>query len=135
MDLNVNGQRPAAIQNTKQGLVFAFNHETGEPIWPIEDREVIQTEAPGNYTSATQPYPTWPEPVDRVILDGITEEFVIDYTPELKEEAMTILSGYRIGGFMCRLYPIPMKVSSSITLVQVRVTLFRIRPWRIPVQA
>ncbi|MEC9223120.1 MAG: PQQ-binding-like beta-propeller repeat protein [Pseudomonadota bacterium] len=99
IDLNVDGQAiPAVIQNTKQGLIFAFNRETGEPIWPIEDRPVIQTEVPGNYTSSTQPYPTWPEPVDRIILDGITEEFVIDYTPELKEQAMTILNGYRIGG-------------------------------------
>ena len=99
MDLNVNGQSiPALIQNTKQGLVFAFNRETGEPIWPIEDRAVIQTEVPGNYTAATQPYPTWPEPVDPIITDGLTEEFVIDYTPELKEQAMVILNGYRVGG-------------------------------------
>ena len=74
IDLNVDGQAiPAVIQNTKQGLIFAFNRETGEPIWPIEDRPVIQTEVPGNYTSLTQPYPTWPEPVDGIILDGITE--------------------------------------------------------------
>ena len=59
MDLTVDGERiPALIQNTKQGLVFAFNRETGEPIWPIEERPVIQTEVPGNYTSPTQPYPT-----------------------------------------------------------------------------
>jgi quinoprotein glucose dehydrogenase len=99
MDLTVDGQTiPAVVQNTKQGLVFAFNRATGEPIWPIEDRPVIQTEVPGNYTAATQPYPTWPEPVDRIVTDGLTEEFVIDYTPELKEQAMLILSGYRVGG-------------------------------------
>ena len=99
MDLTVEGQRiPAVIQNTKQGLVFAFNRETGEPIWPIEDRPVIQTEVPGNYTAPTQPYPTWPEAVDPIVYNGITEEFVIDYTPDLKEQALTILNGYRLGG-------------------------------------
>ena len=99
MDLTVDGQRiPALIQNTKQGLIFAFNRETGEPIWPIEDREVIQTEVPGNYTSATQPYPTRPEPVDPIVLNGLTEEFVIDYTPALKRRALDILSHYSIGG-------------------------------------
>lgn len=99
MDLTVDGQRiPAAIQNTKQGLVFAFNRETGEPIWPIEERQVIQTEVPGNYTSPTQPYPTLPEPLDPIILNGITDEFVIDYTPELKERALEILDGFRLGG-------------------------------------
>ena len=99
MDLTVDGQRiPALIQNTKQGLIFAFNRETGEPIWPIEDRPVIQTEVPGNYTSPTQPYPTRPEPVDPIVLNGLTEEFVIDYTPELKQQALEILGHYRVGG-------------------------------------
>jgi len=99
MDLTVDGQQiPALIQNTKQGLIFAFNRETGEPIWPIEERPVIQTQVPGNYTSPTQPYPSWPEPVDPIVTNGLTEEFVIDYTPDLKEQAMVILNGYQIGG-------------------------------------
>jgi glucose dehydrogenase len=99
MDLTVDGERiPAVIQNTKQGLVFAFNRETGEPIWPIEERPVIQTEVPGNYTAATQPYPTLPEPLDPIVLSGLTEEFVIDYTPDLKAQAQIILSQYQIGG-------------------------------------
>ena len=99
MDLTVDGEQiPAVIQNTKQGLVFAFNRETGEPIWPIEERPVIQTQVPGNYTSPTQPYPTLPEPLDRIVLDGLTEEFVIDYTPELKAQAQIMLSQFQIGG-------------------------------------
>ena len=99
MDLTVDGvEIPALIQNTKQGLVFAFNRETGEPIWPIEERPVIQTEVPGNYTSPTQPFPTLPEPLDPIILSGLTEEFVIDYTPELRQQALDILSQYRVGG-------------------------------------
>ena len=108
MDLTVDGQRiPALIQNTKQGLIFAFNRETGEPIWPIEERPVMQTQVPGNYTSPTQPYPTRPEPLDRIIVDGITEEFVIDYTPELKRRAMEILSGFRVGGLYVPPLPYP----------------------------
>jgi quinoprotein glucose dehydrogenase len=107
MDLSVDGEHiPAVIQNTKQGLVFAFNRETGEPIWPIEDRPVMQTEVPGNYTSPTQPYPTWPEPVDPIVLNGITEEFVVDYTPELKEQALAILDDYRIGGLYVPALPV-----------------------------
>ena len=99
MDLTVDGREiPALIQNTKQGLIFAFNRETGEPIWPIEERPVIQTEVPGNYTSAMQPYPTRPEPVDRIVWDGLTEEYLVDYTPEMKQEALEILSHYRAGG-------------------------------------
>ena len=99
MDLTVDGEEiPALIQNTKQGLVFAFNRETGEPIWPIEDRPVIQTQVPGNYTSRTQAYPTLPAPLDSIILTGLTEEYVIDYTPDLRARAQIILSQYQIGG-------------------------------------
>lgn len=58
----------------------------------------MQTEVPGNYTSPTQPYPTLPEPLDPIILSGITDEFVIDYTPELKARALEILSQFRLGG-------------------------------------
>ena len=108
MDLTVDGEQiPALIQNTKQGLVFAFNRETGEPIWPIGERPVMQTEVPGNYTAPTQPYPTRPEPLDPIVLNGITEEFVIDYTPELKQQALEILSQFRVGGLYVPPLPYP----------------------------
>jgi glucose dehydrogenase len=108
MDLTVDGERiPALIQNTKQGLVFAFNRETGEPIWPIEERPVMQTQVPGNYTSPTQPYPTRPEPLDLIVTDGITEEFVIDYTPNLNAQAQIILSQFRVGGLYMPPLPYP----------------------------
>ena len=99
LDLTVDGESiPAVIQNTKQGLIFALNRETGEPIWPIEERPVMQTQVPGNYTSPTQPYPTRPEPLDPIVTNGITDEFILDYTPELKERATEILSDFRVGG-------------------------------------
>jgi quinoprotein glucose dehydrogenase len=112
MDLTVNGQRiPALVQNTKQGLIFVLNRETGEPIWPIEERPVMQTEVPGNYTARTQPYPTRPEPLDRIVLNGITEEFLLDYTPDLKRRATEILSKFRVGGLYVPPLPYPHKNS------------------------
>ncbi|MDA1373059.1 MAG: PQQ-binding-like beta-propeller repeat protein [Proteobacteria bacterium] len=108
VDLTVNGELvPALIQNTKQGLVFAFNRATGQPIWPIEERPVMQTQVPGNYTAATQPFPTRPEPLDRIVIDGITDEFIIDYTPELKAQAQEILSEFRLGGLYVPPLPYP----------------------------
>ena len=108
MDLTVDEARiPALIQHTKQGLIFAFNRATGEPIWPIEERPVMQTQVPGNYTAPTQPYPTWPEPLDTIVLNGLTEEFVIDYTPGLKQEALQILSEFRVGGLYVPPLPYP----------------------------
>lgn len=108
MDLTVSGRKvPAVVQNTKQGLIFALNRETGEPIWPIEERPVMQTEVPGNYTAPTQPYPTKPEPPDKIVLNGITDEYIIDFTPELKRRAQEALSRFRIGGLYVPSLPYP----------------------------
>ena len=76
-------------------MIFTFNRETGEPVWPIEERPVPQTVVPGNWTSPTQPFPTKPEPFEPL---GLSEDRAIDLTPELKEEALEIMSEFQIGG-------------------------------------
>jgi quinoprotein glucose dehydrogenase len=96
VDVTVKDERvPMVIQTTKQGMTFAFNRETGEPVWPIEERAVPQSIVPGEKLAATQPFPTWPAPLNPL---GLTEDDVIDFTPELKREALEIMSQYRIGG-------------------------------------
>jgi len=112
MDLTVRGRRiPALIQNTKQGLIFALNRETGQPIWPIEERPVVQTAVPGNYTAPTQPFPTRPEPLDPLVARGNADELVMDWTPELKKRATEILSKFRLGGLYVPPLPYPHKNS------------------------
>ncbi len=62
--ISKNGESvPAVIQATKMGLLFMFNRETGEPIFPIEERPVPQTNVPGEHTSPTQPFPVKPPPL------------------------------------------------------------------------
>ncbi len=57
-DLTLDGKTvPAVVQNTKQGLVFVFNRETGEPLFPIEERSVPAGDVPGEWYSPTQPIP------------------------------------------------------------------------------
>ena len=94
-DLTVNG-RPikAVLQPTKQGWIYSFNRETGEPIWPIEERPVEQSTVPTEKTSRTQPFVTKPAPFDR---QGVSLDDLIDYTPELKAEAVRLVSRYKIG--------------------------------------
>ncbi len=85
MDVTVGGRRiPAVFQATKQAFVYAFNRETGEPIWPIDLRPVPQSKVPGERLSPVQPFPTKPAPFD---LQGRTEEHLIDYTPEVRRLA------------------------------------------------
>ena len=54
---------PAVVQATKMGLVFVLNRETGEPLFPVEERPVPQSDVPGERSSPTQPFPTKPPPL------------------------------------------------------------------------
>ncbi|MEX2049290.1 MAG: PQQ-binding-like beta-propeller repeat protein [Gemmatimonadota bacterium] len=88
MDVTVNGRQVKGIfQATKQAFVYALDRETGEPIWPIEERPVPQSRVPGERLAATQPFPTHPAPFD---LQGRAEEHLIDYTPELRQRALQV---------------------------------------------
>ena len=94
-DITVDGRDiPAVIQITKQAFAFVFDRVTGEPVWPIEERPVPQSTTPGEVTSPTQPFPTRPPAFDR---QGATVENLIDFTPELREEALEIVERYTIG--------------------------------------
>jgi quinoprotein glucose dehydrogenase len=64
IDLHVNGKAvPALVQATKMGHVFILNRETGEPLYPVEERPVPQTTIAGEYSAPTQPFPTFPQPL------------------------------------------------------------------------
>jgi len=75
------------FQATKQAFLYAINRETGQPIWPIEERPVPASRVPGEKLSATQPFPTRPAPFD---LQGRNESHLIDYTPEIRARALQI---------------------------------------------
>ena len=82
------------VQLTKQAFAFAFDRVTGEPVWPIEERPVPQSSTPGERTSPTQPIPIKPPAFDR---QGATVDNLIDFTPELRQEALDIVSRYTMG--------------------------------------
>ncbi|HEX5005709.1 MAG TPA: PQQ-binding-like beta-propeller repeat protein [Hyphomonadaceae bacterium] len=86
------GKRKAVLQITKQGFVFAFDRNTGEPIWPIEERRVPASDVPGEQAWPTQPYPTLPKPFDR---QGLKPDDLIDFTPALRAAAIEATKSYR----------------------------------------
>jgi len=95
VDITQNGQTVKAVaQPTKQSFLYVFNRVTGQPIWPIEERPVEQSDVPGEKTSPTQPFPTKPPAYE---VQGITAEHLIDFTPELREQALKFASKYKMG--------------------------------------
>ncbi len=86
--------RKLVVQPTKQAFAFVFDRRTGEPVWPIAERPVPQTDVPGEWTSPTQPFPTKPAPFDR---QGVTPDDLIDYTPEIREAVEDLTSTMRFG--------------------------------------
>ncbi|MCB1672928.1 MAG: PQQ-binding-like beta-propeller repeat protein [Pseudomonadales bacterium] len=96
LDLNVpgRGRIPAVAQVTKQNFVYTFNRLTGEPVWPMEYREVPASKIPGEKLATTQAFPTRPAAYD---LQGLTVDDLVDFTPALRREAITMLSDYEYG--------------------------------------
>src|SRR5262245_24382102 len=83
-------------QPSKHGFLFVFNRRTGDPLWPIDERAVPQSDVPGEYSSPTQPFPTKPRPFAR---QSFTEKDINPFlTPEQKEAVRLRLSDSRNEG-------------------------------------
>ncbi|TDI44698.1 MAG: pyrroloquinoline quinone-dependent dehydrogenase [Acidobacteria bacterium] len=94
-DIVVDGRAIKALaQPTKQGFLYVLDRETGEPVWPIEERPVPRGDVPGEWYSPTQPHPTRPPAYER---QGLAIDDLIDFTSELRAEAEALVSKYRIG--------------------------------------
>jgi quinoprotein glucose dehydrogenase len=94
-DITVNGRVIKAVaQPTKQAFLYVFDRATGQPVWPIEERPVPKGDVPGEWYSPTQPIPTKPPAYDR---QGTSIDDLIDFTPELREQAVKLASRYKLG--------------------------------------
>jgi quinoprotein glucose dehydrogenase len=92
-DIVVDGKAIKAVAvPTKQSTLYVFDRVTGEPVWPIVEKPVPQSTVPGEKTSPTQPFPTKPPAYARNFL---SKEDVIDFTPELRAEALKLLERYK----------------------------------------
>jgi quinoprotein glucose dehydrogenase len=94
-DINVNGRAIKAVaQPTKQGILYVFDRVTGQPVWPIEERAVEKGNVEGEWYAPTQPFPTKPPPYSR---NGVTPDILVDFTPAIHDQAMTIAAKYKLG--------------------------------------
>jgi quinoprotein glucose dehydrogenase len=94
-DITVGGRAIKALaQPSKQGFLYVFDRTNGQPVWPIEERPVASGDVPGEWYSPTQPFPTRPPAYER---QGVTEDDLIDFTPELRAEALAIAANFKMG--------------------------------------
>ena len=97
VDVEIEG-RPGITkviaQPSKQAWLYVLDRETGEPIWPIEARPMEASDVPGELLALTQPFPTRPPAYDR---QGVSDDDLIDFTPELRAEALEQVAHFRMG--------------------------------------
>jgi quinoprotein glucose dehydrogenase len=94
-DITVNGRSIKAVaQPTKQGILYVFDRVNGQPVWSFEERPVEKGDVPGEWYAPTQPFPTNPPAYSR---NGIAVDELIDFTPELRQEATQLVSKFKIG--------------------------------------
>jgi quinoprotein glucose dehydrogenase len=94
-DITVNGKAIKAVaMASKEAFVYVFDRVTGEPVWPIEERPVPKGDVPGEWYSPTQPFPTKPPAYAR---QAVTEDDLIDFTPELRAEALKVVAQFKNG--------------------------------------
>ena len=95
LDINVGGKPIKAVAlPSKEAFLYVFDRITGQPVWPIEEKPVPQSDVPGEKTSPTQPFPTKPPAYAR---QSVSVDDLIDFTPELNAEARKIVSRYKLG--------------------------------------
>src|SRR6266404_2286052 len=84
----------AVAQPTKQGMLYVFDRVTGKPVWPIDEKPVAKGDVPGEWYAATQPCTSRPPAYSR---NGVSVDDLIDFTPALREQALKIVSKYKLG--------------------------------------
>jgi quinoprotein glucose dehydrogenase len=94
LDVTVDGRpRKIVVQTGKQAFAYVFDRVTGQPIWPMPETPVPQTDVPGEWTSPTQPIPSKPPGFD---IQGLKESDLIDFTPELRKQAIDLLKNSKL---------------------------------------
>src|SRR5215208_4076751 len=118
LDINVGGKPVKAVAlPSKESFLYVFDRITGQPVWPIEERPVPQSDVPGEKTSPTQPFPTKPPAYAR---QSISVDDLIDFTPELNAEARRLVSRYKLGPMF--LPPLVSKVEGPLAALTIATT-------------
>jgi quinoprotein glucose dehydrogenase len=91
-----NGKKIDAVaQTSKLGYIYTFNRETGEPLFPIEEKPVPASDIPGEEAWPTQPIPTKPAPYSRQF---VTKDDISNYSKGSYDTLMMRFNAFRYEG-------------------------------------
>jgi mono/diheme cytochrome c family protein len=82
------------MQANKNAFLYVLDRADGKPVWPIQERAVPQSTVPGEHSSPTQPFPTKPPAFD---LQGLTDNDLMNFTPELHRQAVEAVKPFVLG--------------------------------------
>ncbi|HUF61553.1 MAG TPA: pyrroloquinoline quinone-dependent dehydrogenase [Verrucomicrobiales bacterium] len=88
------GSRDVAVQLTKMGLTFVLDRDTGEPLFPVEERPVAASDVPGESAWPTQPFPSKPPPLVRLATYEADLSWI---SPEAHAAALEMFRKHRTG--------------------------------------
>ena len=95
VDIPVGGKTVKALaQPTKLAFLYVLDRTNGKPVWPIPEVKVEKGNVPGEWYAPTQPVPSKPPAYD---VQGIKIDDLIDFTPQLRAEAVKLVSNWKIG--------------------------------------
>jgi quinoprotein glucose dehydrogenase len=96
-DITVDGKPIKAVAvSGKESFLFVFDRVTGKPVWPIEEKPVPKGDVPGEWYSPTQPMPSKPPAYGR---QAVTDDELIDFTPELHKKALDLATHLSYGSY------------------------------------
>ncbi|MEZ5403060.1 MAG: pyrroloquinoline quinone-dependent dehydrogenase [Bryobacteraceae bacterium] len=91
---NGGARRDVVVQITKQSFVFVLDRETGEPVFPVEERPIPKSDVVNEQLWPTQPWPVKPPPLSRI---GFFEKDITDISPEAHAHVKAIFDQCRAG--------------------------------------
>jgi len=96
IDIHRDGQSIAALaQPSKMGYVFILNRDTGQPVFPVEEKPVPQNGVPGEWLSPTQPVPVAPP---RLVPDHLEPKDAWGFTPWDRGKCRDLIASLRRDG-------------------------------------
>ena len=91
-----NGRAAGRRADDEAVVGYVFDRVTGEPIWPMPETPVLQSDVPGERTASTQPIPSKPAPYAQ---QGLVESDLIDYAPAIRDSALKLARRCRMGPY------------------------------------